>query len=698
MPKYALSAAGLGLYVVAALLLTTPVALQPLHHMAGTGGDPWQTMWRFADTGQRLQAAWSAGQLPSFITLEFLNGGPARLINLSAWPWMWLYALAGLPLAYNLIWLASFVLSGFAMYLLLLWLFGQNQIKFGPRRRHVAAWLGGLMYMMWPFRVAHSLGHFGAMQTMWLPLLVLLLFITLKHPTAWRVLGLAILIAVQTWTEHHYALWFAFFVLLTLAWQPKRYLEIIKSRRGQILAIVFILTLAITVILPLWPTVRLAGTNSDALNLGQAQTERFSADLMAPLVPASFHTLWGRLSNQLFAQSFTGNVSEATLYIGWVPLLLIIFFNQRVPKNELKFWWTAAAVFFVISLGPTLHVFGRATGIPLPYALISWLPVISSVRTVARAAVIAGLAVSVIFGWVMATQVKRGWVAAAAAVMIALDFLSVPIPTMSARLSPVYDAVTSLPGKSIVEIPAATNYAAASRALYASTIHGKEVVGDIALERGQDAAVLTEVRSLPALRQLLYLRTNHVRDDRTDFFEQSLTETLPDVLEWLGVGAIVVHKDSLSTLQRQTVSDFLEQDMKYRPIDFDDVVLYQVAPAQSAIDEVFLARDSRWEHVGYDSERNSVFGEVPNEATVTLYNSSAVGKKVQLTFSVPAESNHEFTLTAAGQSPINYKVINDELVSASLEVPAQSKLNVVFKTIGSSKLIIQNPHLVVSSL
>ncbi|MDP3997125.1 MAG: hypothetical protein U1C49_01075 [Candidatus Andersenbacteria bacterium] len=695
-----------GFYLLATVIFSLPVGLHLTDQVVGAGGDPWQTMWRFSHYEQQVVSSKQQGMLLQLVRETFGGAGDSRLVNLSAWPWMWLQVIAGQPLTYNLVWLGSFTLAGYAMFLLAQYLLKRHwdqikekeEIRNTPARQiKVAAFLAGFYYMLLPFHVAHAQGHFGAMQLAWLPLAILLIFKILDKPTWGRGLGLAIVVIIQAWTEHHYALWLAVFALILAVWRWRKVIDIMRGKRSVVIWVMAVV-IGLGIIVPYWPTVRLVGSGDSVLNLGTDQTVRFSADVFSYLVPAPFQTLWGKYAQMLFSQRFTGNFTESTLFLGWVPLLLILFFSQRVPRQQRVFWLVVAGFFGLISLGPLLHVMGTVTRIPLPYALIDSWPIFSSVRAVARAGVMVEISVAVLLGWVVATQVNRKSMVFALAGVIMLEFMFWPMPMQSARLSQVYRRVSELPGKSVIEIPAATNYTTASRALYASEIHGKKVVGSIALERAEGDSDNAEIRSLPALRQLLYLRTTHVERQSDDFFGQVLAETLPDVLRYLDVGAIVINKDSLSDNQLTVVRQFLEREMKMQAEDFGDVVLYLAEIDKlPAGDGVFLSRDSRWANVGYDSKRDSIFAEIPNEAEVALYNVRGENVQVGLRFDIAPESQGNILVKSADKMVTDLHLQGGEEAKIRMTLPL-GKTTLTFINRGSGKVVIQNPLLEVAGV
>lgn len=606
-----------GLYALIAVVMTWPVIAHVTTYVAGQGGDPYQTLWRFDEKLRTFN--WQT---------EFLGQGEPRLVNLTVWPWMWAHGLFGEPAGYNVVWLMSFVLAGYGMYLLA----GELFKKYGA-----AAFLTGLMYMLLPFHVAHSFGHFGAMQVQWIPLII---WAFLKwHPasakatvgkgTGWGLFT-GLLVVIQAWSEHHYLLWLLIFGVIALLYfrtWPKQW------------AGVAIVT-GVLILLPYWPTVRLALSPGNNLELGEEQTIRFSADVLSYITPVAFHPLWGDWAQGFISWRFSGNVSEATHFIGWAPLLLILFFHQQIPLRQKKFWVVIALVFLVISLGPRLYVGGLETRLPLPYALLGWLPGLAAVRAVGRASVLVMVAMSILFGWVLHTQVHppirragRPLPTVILGGLLLLEFLFLPVPIASARLSPAYDFVRTLPGKAVIELPAATNYMAASRALLASHVHGKEVVASIALERGEDPAAQAETKALPGVKQLLYLRTTDLLENRKEFFGQDVAETLPDALRWLGVAALIVHTDSLTSLQTDALRNLLERKLGWTAEPFEDVMVYPV-PAATKGDGVVIRRGEGWEAVTYDREKNLTLAAYRGRAEVVLINTDTQPKRVVLSYTM----------------------------------------------------------------
>lgn len=681
----------IGLFLGATIVLGLPAIARLQTDVIGAGGDPWQAMWRFEDKWGQAKTAMATQSIFPFIQHEFFGAGPARLVNLSVWPWMWLQPLVGQPLAFNIVWLVSFVAAGYGMYHLVRLLTSHLPSSIAPAgAQEAGAIVAGLFYMLLPFHIAHAQGHFGAMQLGWLVWICVATLALFKKPMFVRSLLLILLVVGQAWTEHHYLLWLGILAVLAGLFYVSALRDWWQEHsRSRFLVVGTFLIAAALVGFSYLPTIRQATTAGSSLALGVQQSIRFSADLFSYVLPAPFHPWWGSTLYTIYGQHFTGNVAEATQFLGFVPLLLVLFFYHRLPERHKHFWALTAAAFAIISFGPRLHVFGYVTPIPLPYALLQELPVFSAVRAVARAGVMVGLSMSVLLGLVLATQARRAVSFIIVALLIVAEFLFFPTATQSAATNAVYPAVTKLSGESIVEVPAATNYDLASRALYASNHHGKIVLDNIALERGNTTESIGKL--LPAVRQLLYVRTTDIRDNRLEFFGQDLAESFTDVVAGQKIAAVIIHPDSLSAFQVTALRNFLEKTLGLTAEVYDDTLLYPLQNLKTAGDGIYAIRGEGWDSVGFDKNRQSYFAEIPREAQLRIFNTEATPVTVAIHFTIPPESHPGIHLMQAGQAVILNQSNNRDVSAIVTLQPGENSIE--FSSALPDKVIIQNPTL-----
>jgi hypothetical protein len=96
----------------------------------------------------------------------------------------------------------------------------------------------------------------------------------------------------------------------------------------------------------------------------------WSTDLIDPIVPSAqwrFNELtkpiWSRLAEP--GKDFV--YVEHSLYVGWVLLLLCawaLLRSRTVALKDMGYWFGLMLIFFLLSLGPWIHVWGTITNVP----------------------------------------------------------------------------------------------------------------------------------------------------------------------------------------------------------------------------------------------------------------------------------------------------------------------------------------------
>jgi hypothetical protein len=100
----------------------------------------------------------------------------------------------------------------------------------------------------------------------------------------------------------------------------------------------------------------------------------YSADLLAFFTPGPRNPVFGRFVGSIF----TENPYEQTVYLGYILLALSLFGAFRSAGDKARYFQVVAVSYFVLALGPFLHVNGRyqfpiegeVVSIPLPYLLL----------------------------------------------------------------------------------------------------------------------------------------------------------------------------------------------------------------------------------------------------------------------------------------------------------------------------------------
>ncbi len=194
----------LGLFIVLTLALTFPLVFHMGSTVPSDIGDPLYTIW--AMNWEMKQAAHGFGQFfngnnfyPHTGTLLYADYIPG--LTLLAVPLVFL--TGSLIWAYNVLFLASFVLCAWGAYRLVLYL----------ARDRSAAFIAGLIFAFFNYRFAH-LSHLEILFFGWMPLFFLSLFKWIDRPALRHVLGAGVYFVLQSWCCAYYGVYFAPFAAL----------------------------------------------------------------------------------------------------------------------------------------------------------------------------------------------------------------------------------------------------------------------------------------------------------------------------------------------------------------------------------------------------------------------------------------------------------------------------------------------------
>ncbi len=113
----------------------------------------------------------------------------------------------------------------------------------------------------------------------------------------------------------------------------------------------------------------------------------YSADLTNIFIPHAGNPIYKDFVNFIARNNqYISNIFENFIYPGLIILFSIfafVFLYKRLPKFLYPIFYTALS-FFVLTLGPFLHILGKNTHIPLPYTIIAYLPIIQMARAPGR--------------------------------------------------------------------------------------------------------------------------------------------------------------------------------------------------------------------------------------------------------------------------------------------------------------------------
>jgi hypothetical protein len=412
-------------YFLLTILMTWPTILHLTDGIPGDGFDGWQNYWNL---WWSKEATLVLGTHPYFTDYLYPPNGTNLLFHtLNIFNFLWTLPIQlnfGLAIAYNSIVFFSFVFAGYGGYLLSLHTLSRLNLP-GRQGLRLSAFVGGLIFTMSPFHMAHLLGHMQVFSMVWPPFYVLWLLRTLKPwatPQSPRyslrdAALTCLFLILATLVDWYHTLYLLIFTGLVLAWLVVRQLLKQRSRgvreqgsRGaegrisrftfhvsrftpllRLLWIILLIGLGFIIALSplLIPMMREASARPD-LETGLEQNITLSADLLAFVLPSEMHPLWGEWAKSI-ADNFSSTTSERLIFAGFVPLALGLFIVIRAWRNLIvKFWALVVLVFFILALGPYLHVLGKIVTIgdwpmPMPYLLLyKTIPFIGLTRSLSR--------------------------------------------------------------------------------------------------------------------------------------------------------------------------------------------------------------------------------------------------------------------------------------------------------------------------
>lgn len=442
-------------------------------------------------------------------TYNFFHVLQSLPVALALWDGGAIEGLArGLPAASNLSLLLSTALSGYGAWLLVRALLarepaaaasaGLTRAEAG-RAAHWAALVAGIAFAYASNRSIYAaLGHYDMVTTQWIPFYALALLRSLDgalQPAARRRAALlaGVFFAFTGLAEMITALFLAIFTLIVLLAAPATRESSGKLRPLLLQPRLWLPSLAwtgaaafviwIPALLPILAQFRAA----DFALQGWGEAIPLSADLTSWFRPTVLHPLLGgdvaselrRVQLRALEGGVRGLRDINTVFLGWATAALAAV-GAFAWGRRTRIWWVTALLFGLFTLGPFLQINGEyrfdldgvETTLPLPFALLHWLPVIKANRAPNRNSVLLMLALAVLVGyglyWLQlrlaarsAARTQPGSPAVAhgamaqpragmalpvlAAALILFEHLVVPLPLSDFRVPAAYATIAADP-------------------------------------------------------------------------------------------------------------------------------------------------------------------------------------------------------------------------------------------------------------
>jgi hypothetical protein len=268
-----------------------------------------------------------------------------------------LTATFGPAVAYNLLILLSYVLSGYAVYRFVLEVTGNRW----------AGLVSGVAFAIAPYRMAHLAGHLNLMATQWLALSLLFLERTFRTRRFLDGALAGICFGLNALAAWYYLYIGAVAVVIYVAVRSIPWCASLRDRRLWYSAAGFVILSALLITPFALPYLQLQ--EGGALQRSFADLDFWSANLTDFLQPTPLHPLWGELVRQNLPFQWQ-NWVERTLSLGWIllPLAVLGAWSERRNRTAQAILVLAVAS-TLIALGPTLHWNGARVEYPLPSSI-----------------------------------------------------------------------------------------------------------------------------------------------------------------------------------------------------------------------------------------------------------------------------------------------------------------------------------------
>jgi hypothetical protein len=263
-------------------------------------------------------------------------------------------AIWGPVVSYNVMVLASFVLTAFGTYLWVHHLTGSR----------AAALVAGTIAGFLPYRFAHAPGHMHMMTTQWMPL-SLYAFERFRESSSMRwAVGLGFMLGLVGLSSWYYAYSVALLmpVYIVLRARPWRAYWRRSEWWGGLLVAALV---AAVLVLPFFlPYARLMGRGEMTRQIGEM--ESWSINFYDFFIPNLLNPIVRPHADRWFPVQIRMWVEQGVA-LGYVALLLGVIGVLRHRRHEA---FAAVAVLWLVSysiaLGPTLHAGDRQVRIPVP--------------------------------------------------------------------------------------------------------------------------------------------------------------------------------------------------------------------------------------------------------------------------------------------------------------------------------------------
>lgn len=382
------------IYTIIALIFTWPIILHLKSYIYAQSGDPFGALYSFW---------WSISHQMNF---NFPSASLATLL-----PQLGSRAMGEIA-TYNIFTILGFVLTGLAGYILV------NKIT----KNNLAGFFSGLILVIAPFRIAQTMQHFTFADLSLLLFFIYFLFLSWKKADFKNIFLSAVFLVLVTLYNYQYGFFAGvvlsvFFIWLFLRWAIVNKLSVTQFNYKIIYYILVSLIFSVAVIgffnYSVFKDAFLFNNNEKATvapTRNWSELSVYSAHSFYYYLPSPENPIFGKYTKPAYDNLINRkgtNLTEQTLYLGWVALGLtiygLLFRVLRKIKKEpypseldpyISFFTLLGLAGLYFSFAPIIDIFGYEFKTPAYYIF----PHFPFFRVYARFGLLMMISVSMLAG------------------------------------------------------------------------------------------------------------------------------------------------------------------------------------------------------------------------------------------------------------------------------------------------------------
>jgi hypothetical protein len=344
--------------------------------------------------------------------------------------------------SYNTIVLFSFVMGGV----------GACWLCYVFCKQYWASIIGGSVFTFSQYHFAHAEGHLQLVSVEWLPIFALFWYVLLKKPSWIVAICSAFALLLVILCDYYYFVYSVLYAGVMTGWEAWRRRDLLflvrepHTRPFLLFAVLAAVTSGRLVL-------RLLILNSPADPLeGSHDAATYSTDLLAAIIPGG-HWRFAALTMP-FWETLPGNIVESSVALGLAVIASLVYVWRHRSDDLVRRaapWWCVLLLFWLLSLGPVLRIWGAAfPGVPMPYTvLLNLVPAFSlsgaPVRMMVMVTLAAAVLTSVAFALMFRASCSTRAFACGLLVLLTVEYLP---PGLSTTRPDVPGYVTALRGVS----------------------------------------------------------------------------------------------------------------------------------------------------------------------------------------------------------------------------------------------------------